>query len=78
MPSTDQLERVQACIVINPNNPTGVHYQKQDLLKVHKMLSDNNAWLIVDEAFTVLAIQSYWPKWFSTTGVPLPAKWTDS
>ena len=51
MPSTDQLERVQACIVINPNNPTGVHYQKQDLLKVHKKLSDNNAWLIVDEAF---------------------------
>jgi hypothetical protein len=33
---------------------------------------------IVDEAFTILAIQNYWPKWFSTTGVPSPAKWTDS
>jgi hypothetical protein len=32
---------------------------------------------IVDEAFTILAIQNYWPKWFSTTGVPAPAKWTD-
>ncbi len=33
---------------------------------------------IVDEAFTILAIQNYWPKWFSTTGVRAPAKWTDS
>jgi hypothetical protein len=32
---------------------------------------------IVDEAFTILAIQNYWPKWFSTMGVPSPAKWTD-
>ena len=33
---------------------------------------------IVDEAFTVLAIENYWPKWFSPNGVPSPAKWTDS
>jgi hypothetical protein len=33
---------------------------------------------IVDKAFTILAIQNYWPKWFSTTGVLGPAKWTDS
>jgi hypothetical protein len=33
---------------------------------------------IVNEAFTVLAIHNYWPKCFSTTGVPSPAKCTDS
>ncbi len=33
---------------------------------------------IVDEAFTILAIQNYWPKWFSNTGVPEKALWTDS
>jgi hypothetical protein len=32
---------------------------------------------IVNRAFTILAIQNYWPKWFSTMGVPSHAKWMD-
>ena len=33
---------------------------------------------IVEEAFTILAIQNYWPRWFSTSDVSEAAKWTDS
>lgn len=50
-PGIEQLLRAQACIVINPNNPSGHHYAKDDLLSLHKILSNHNAWLIIDEAF---------------------------
>jgi hypothetical protein len=46
--------------------------------KVGERISTGGKITIVDEAFTILAIQNYWPKWFSTTGVPEPARWTDS
>jgi hypothetical protein len=46
--------------------------------KVGELITKGNKMSIVDEAFTILAIQNYWPKWFGTQGVRKPAKWTDS
>ena len=46
--------------------------------KVGQPITKGNKILIVDEAFTILAIQNYWPKWFSKHGLKEPAKWTDS
>ena len=46
--------------------------------KVGEPISIGGKITIVDEAFTVLALENYWPKWFSTTGLREPAKWTDS
>jgi hypothetical protein len=46
--------------------------------KVGERISTGGKISIVDEAFTILAIQNYWPKWFSISGVPEAAKWTDS
>jgi hypothetical protein len=46
--------------------------------KVGELISKGGKITIVDEAFTILAIQNYWPKWFSTSGVPEAARWTDS
>lgn len=50
-PTTHQLENCAAMVVINPNNPTGKFYQKQQLLLWHSLLEAQGAWLIVDEAF---------------------------
>jgi cobalamin biosynthetic protein CobC len=50
-PTHQQLNNSQACIIINPNNPTGI-LTKADMLKnMLDILSLNNAWLIIDEAF---------------------------
>jgi len=46
--------------------------------KVGETITNGNKITIVDEAFTVLAIQNYWPKWFSRNGIKEPATWTDS
>ena len=46
--------------------------------KVGQPITKGNKISIVDEAFTILAIQNYWPKWFSEHGLKEPAKWTDS
>jgi hypothetical protein len=46
--------------------------------KVGEPITKGNKVTIVDEAFTILAIQNYWPKWFGHNGKKSPAKWTDS
>jgi hypothetical protein len=46
--------------------------------KVGEPITKGNKITIVDEAFTILAIENYWPKWFSNQGVKAPAQWTDS
>jgi hypothetical protein len=46
--------------------------------KVGEPITTGNKITIVDEAFTILAIQNYWSKWFSNNGQKEPAKWTDS
>ena len=50
-PTAVQLDRAQACIVINPNNPTGEMLQRHELVNMLTQLNKNNAWLVVDEAF---------------------------
>jgi cobalamin biosynthetic protein CobC len=51
LPTLDQLNRAQVCIVINPNNPTGSLIEMAELTGILNILSASNAWLIVDEAF---------------------------
>jgi hypothetical protein len=46
--------------------------------KLDSPITKGNKILLVDEAFTILAIQNYWPKWFSKHRLKEPAKWTDS
>lgn len=54
-PSLNQLKNCQACVVINPNNPTGYMNEKSALEAMHQILHDNGAWLVVDEAFLDLS-----------------------
>jgi hypothetical protein len=46
--------------------------------KVGRPITKGNKISIVDEAFTILAIQNYWPKWLSKHGLKEPAEWTHS
>lgn len=45
------LGELEVLIVINPNNPTGKLWSRQQLLDWHRKLSSRGGWLIVDEAF---------------------------
>lgn len=51
----DSLEQVakqsDVVIVINPNNPSGRLYSRQELLLAQQELAKKGGWLIVDEAF---------------------------
>jgi len=46
-----ELDRVDTLVVINPNNPTGVRFDRDDLLRWYKALAARGGWLVVDEAF---------------------------
>lgn len=46
-----QIHQLDVLIVINPNNPTGQYFHKQQLLNWHEILSNRGGWLIIDEAF---------------------------
>jgi cobalamin biosynthetic protein CobC len=46
-----QIHQLDVLIVINPNNPTGQYFNKEQLLKWHKTLAHHGGWLIIDEAF---------------------------
>ncbi len=46
-----RLDDLDVLIIINPNNPTGKLYNRQQLLTWHQTLSRKGGWLIVDEAF---------------------------
>ena len=50
-PTERQLRAAQACVVINPNNPTGHMLEPKKLLEMLNVLSKAQAWLVVDEAF---------------------------
>lgn len=45
------LHQLDVLIIINPNNPTGIHFSPAQLLHWHERLQRKNGWLIVDEAF---------------------------
>ena len=47
----DKLERLNVLIIINPNNPSGRLWHREQLLAWYDKLSDKGGWLIVDEAF---------------------------
>ncbi len=38
-------------VLVQPNNPTGVHFGRERLLEWHARLSRRGGWLVVDEAF---------------------------
>jgi len=52
---TDQLEtaadRLDALVLVNPNNPTGQHFDPTLLLNWRARLAQRGGWLVVDEAF---------------------------
>lgn len=48
---SEQLDKYDVVVLINPNNPTGERYSVEQLLNWHNKLQKKNGWLIVDEAF---------------------------
>ncbi|MDD2914449.1 MAG: threonine-phosphate decarboxylase CobD [Gallionella sp.] len=44
-------ETAQVVVIINPNNPTGKLFGRDELLGMHTSLAARNGWLVVDEAF---------------------------
>ena len=45
------LAETDVLIIINPTNPSGRQYKKEQLLSWHQQLQQHNGWLVVDEAF---------------------------
>lgn len=47
----DAGDSVQVAVVVNPNNPSGRLFHRDELLRLHEKLAARGGWLIVDEAF---------------------------
>ena len=47
----EALDRLNALIVVNPNNPTGIRFPLATLLDWRERLAARGGWLVVDEAF---------------------------
>lgn len=45
------MDSLDVLVVVNPNNPTGLHLSRQRLLEWHARLAERGGWLVVDEAF---------------------------
>lgn len=45
------VDRSDVVVLVNPNNPSGVHFARDSLLEWHTRLARRGGWLIVDEAF---------------------------
>jgi cobalamin biosynthetic protein CobC len=45
------LDSLDVLVVVNPNNPTGLHLSAEQLLTWHTRLAERGGWLVVDEAF---------------------------
>ncbi|MCV4261667.1 threonine-phosphate decarboxylase CobD [Pseudomonas capsici] len=45
------LDSLDVLVVVNPNNPTGLHLTPERLLEWHARLVERGGWLVVDEAF---------------------------
>lgn len=45
------LDSLDVLVVVNPNNPTGLHLPCERLLEWHSRLAERGGWLVVDEAF---------------------------
>jgi cobalamin biosynthetic protein CobC len=44
-------DEVQVALIVNPNNPSGKLFTRDELLCLHEKLAARGGWLIVDEAF---------------------------
>ncbi len=44
-------DSVQVAVIVNPNNPSGKLFHRDELLRLHERLAARGGWLIVDEAF---------------------------
>ncbi|HET7831714.1 MAG TPA: threonine-phosphate decarboxylase CobD [Gallionella sp.] len=44
-------ETAQVVVIVNPNNPTGKLFTRDELLNLHAQLAARGGWLVVDEAF---------------------------
>lgn len=51
--SAEEIEQVDAevKVIVNPNNPTGKLFTRDELLTIHAQQSARGGWLVVDEAF---------------------------
>ena len=47
----DAAERLDALVLVHPNNPTGATFPREQLLHWHRTLAARGGWLVVDEAF---------------------------
>ena len=45
------IDSLDVLVVVNPNNPTGLHLTPERLLDWHSRLAQRGGWLVVDEAF---------------------------
>jgi cobalamin biosynthetic protein CobC len=45
------IDNHDVVVVVNPNNPTGVVFEPETLLRWHERLAVRGGWLLVDEAF---------------------------
>ena len=67
----DQLDaaadRLDALVLVNPNNPTGQSFDPAVLLNWRARLAKHGGWLVVDEAF-----MDAWPDQSLTTQIGLP------
>lgn len=45
------VARSDIVVLVQPNNPTGVHFGRERLLEWHACLARRGGWLVVDEAF---------------------------
>jgi cobalamin biosynthetic protein CobC len=50
-PTVEQIERSDVVVVINPNNPSGHVWERDELLELHGLMAQKKGWLLVDEAF---------------------------
>lgn len=50
-PSAEQLRECDVCLIINPHNPHGTLLSPDAITQCQSQLRQDNAWLIVDEAF---------------------------
>ncbi len=47
----NKINTLDILLIINPNNPSGICFSKQQLIQWHDILTKRNAYLIIDEAF---------------------------
>lgn len=51
LPSLDEINEYSVLVIINPNNPTGVLFERETILKYQTLMQKLNGLLVIDEAF---------------------------